>query len=492
MLYVGVAILVLGFVVLLKAFGLVDKANRTIACSKESVDIIRNPGLGDDDKEKALQANSKQLFLLFFQLTLGCAAALLLPAAVVWGLDKAGLMSFDEVVAFTLSWEFLLGTTLLIVVLFYVMRKNKSDHDYEIRYSLFDRALHHIAFKAVIPQLSLADMEDSMFKDELAKAENKSPVFITGLPRGGTTLVLDMCFSLKEFAAHRYRDMPFLLVPMLWDKFSHKFQKGDEKRERAHGDGMMVSVDSPEALEEMVWKPFWKKQYGKDRIFPWGTKSDSAFDEFFDKHMQKIIALRQKATGAHCRYVSKNNLNISRVDYLTKTFPEAKVIIPYMHPLVQAQSLLKQHRNFLGIHKDDPFASTYMEGVGHYDFGDNIRPIDFNGWFDNRQFKDFNTMNFWIEYWTVAYGQLLSKAGGNVYLHSHEALCQDTENVLAKLADILDVDDREGFMKNEAMIWKTPPPEVSTEGIDPELLKRAEGLYKRLRANSLVPEDYPS
>ena len=487
MLYLGVAILVVGFVVLLKALGLVDKADKVMSKSKESVAVIRNTEMGDDDKEQALQANSKQLFILFFQLTLGCLAALLLPTAVVWGLDKAGVMSFDEVIAFTLSWQFLLGTTLLLVVLFYVMRKRRSGQDYEIRYSLFDRALHHMAFKAVIPQLSLADMEDTLFKDELAQAQNDRPVFITGLPRGGTTLVLDMCFSLDEFAAHRYRDMPFLLIPMLWDRFSHKFQKGDEKRERAHGDGMMVSVDSPEALEEMVWKPFWKKQYAKDRIHPWGSKAQAVFDEFFGRHMQKVIALRQKATGARCRYVSKNNLNISRIDYLTKAFPDARIIVPYMHPLVQANSLLEQHRNFLGIHKEDHFASTYMEGVGHYDFGDNIRPVDFEDWLDNRQFKDFSDMNFWIEYWTVAYEHLLSKAGGNVHLHSHEALCTDTVNVLTRLADILEVDDREGFLKNEEMIWKTPPPEIGTEGIDPELLGRAEDLYKRLRAVSLVP-----
>lgn len=258
MTYLGVAILVLGFIFLLKAFGLPEMARGVFASSKDSVSIIRNPDMDDDAKEVALQQKAKTLFWLFILLTLGCAAALLLPAGVVWLLDAIGLMSFDQVIAFTLSWEFILATTVLLVLILSLKGKKKSDHDYEIRYSFFDRILHHIAFKAIIPQLSLADMEDSMFKDQLEKADNGKPVFITGLPRGGTTLVLDMCFSLKEFASHRYRDMPFLLTPMLWNKFSGNFQKADEKRERAHGDGMMVSVDSPEALEEMVWKPFWK------------------------------------------------------------------------------------------------------------------------------------------------------------------------------------------------------------------------------------------
>lgn len=202
--------------------------------------------------------------------------------------------------------------------------------------------------------------------------------------------------------------------------------------------------------------------------------------------MKKIVAIKQADTSEPCRYVSKNNLNISRVEYIRKAFPDATIIIPYMHPLRQAESLLTQHRNFLGIHKDDHFASTYMEAIGHYDFGDNIRPIDFNGWLDSRQFKDFATMNFWIEYWIVAYGHLMSLAGDSIHLHSHEALCENTIPVLEKLSEILDIRDHDGFLKNDEMIWKTPPPEISTDGIDPELLERAEALYREMRENSLA------
>jgi hypothetical protein len=58
-----------------------------------------------------MQAHAKRLFVLFFLLTLGAAAALLLPVGVIWLLDGAGVFSYDGVLRVLLSWEFLLGTT---------------------------------------------------------------------------------------------------------------------------------------------------------------------------------------------------------------------------------------------------------------------------------------------------------------------------------------------------------------------------------------------
>jgi hypothetical protein len=46
-------------------------------------------------------------------------------------------------------------------------------------------------------------------------------------------------------------------------------------------------------------------------------------------------------------------------------------------------SLLRQHLNFLEIHRRGPFAKSYMEGIGHVDFGANLRPVDFDGWLDS-------------------------------------------------------------------------------------------------------------
>ena len=52
-----------------------------------------------------------------------------------------------------------------------------------------------------------------------------------------------------------YKDMPFILAPNLWSKLSFN-KKNIDLVERAHGDGIRVSVESPEAFEEVFWMTF--------------------------------------------------------------------------------------------------------------------------------------------------------------------------------------------------------------------------------------------
>ena len=63
-----------------------------------------------------------------------------------------------------------------------------------------------------------------------------------------------------------YREMPFLLLPLLWNVISRRFYPPDTMLERAHGDGMTIGNDSVEAFEEILWRAFWPEKYPKDRI----------------------------------------------------------------------------------------------------------------------------------------------------------------------------------------------------------------------------------
>ena len=130
----------------------------------------------------------------------------------------------------------------------------------------------------------------------------------------------------------------------------------DSPVERAHGDGMMISVDSPEAFEEIIWKGFWPSRYLSDRIVPWAEPEFADFERFFRDHMRKIILLRSGVSSRHFRYISKNNPNISRIGYLKRVFPDSIIVVPFRAPLQHASSMLRQHRNFTKIHEQDPFA----------------------------------------------------------------------------------------------------------------------------------------
>lgn len=355
---------------------------------------------------------------------------------------------------------------------------------FENRYSVLDRTLHKLAFATWPAQIALSDIEERVFRTQLSGIEVKQPVFVTALPRAGTTLLLELCVSLGEFASHCYRDMPFVLIPMLWNRFTAGFRQSDAPRERAHGDGMLVTLDSPEAFEELVWKVFWRKHYMDDRIVPWKDEDDPEFSGFLHNHIRKIIALRHKQAGA--RYVSKNNLNIARLDVLSRIFPDAIFVIPFRQPLQHAASLLRQHLNFLEVHARDDFARDYMEAIGHYDFGENLRPIDFDGWLATARSQDPTTISFWLEYWIACYRHLLVQAGDHIHLLAYEAFCDQPLEGLGRLADILSIRCREEFLQQAPRIIATSPHPVDKAGIDRETLGQAEQLYAELLEASMV------
>ena len=124
--YIGAIFLVVGFIVLLHVFDLVTKSIRVINLSKKSLSDFSNPELNDDQKEELMQEYAKQIGLLFILLTVGAAVALLAPAAIVWVLDKMGLMSFDDVMQLILSWEFIIGGTILMIITLWLGKRRKS------------------------------------------------------------------------------------------------------------------------------------------------------------------------------------------------------------------------------------------------------------------------------------------------------------------------------------------------------------------------------
>ena len=108
----GAILLVIGFVALVRAFGLVGKCGEVFAVARASLAILRNTALDDAAKERELQTHATRLFALFFALTAGAALALALPAGLIWVLDAMHVVPLRDVLEVALSWQFLLGTTL--------------------------------------------------------------------------------------------------------------------------------------------------------------------------------------------------------------------------------------------------------------------------------------------------------------------------------------------------------------------------------------------
>ena len=111
-------------------------------------------------------------------------------------------------------------------------------------YSFLSKILHHLALGSnFIPEM-LHDVEFAILKNKLKLDNLKPHIFICGLPRSGTTILMRSLYETKKFASLTYRDMPFVLLPNLWSKVSNKIKSGPEE-ERIHDDKISINIDSP-------------------------------------------------------------------------------------------------------------------------------------------------------------------------------------------------------------------------------------------------------
>lgn len=124
MVWAGAIILVVCFVLLLRLLAVVENSRRAIATARASLGALRDAGRSDEEKEILLQRHAKDLFVLFLAITAGCTAALLVPVAVLWLLDMAGVVPLAEVLAFTLSWQFIAGSIVLVLPLWWLARRH--------------------------------------------------------------------------------------------------------------------------------------------------------------------------------------------------------------------------------------------------------------------------------------------------------------------------------------------------------------------------------
>jgi hypothetical protein len=201
----------------------------------------------------------------------------------------------------------------------------------------------------------------------------REPVYVCGLARAGTTIVLEMLSRHSDAVSHRYADYPFVFLPYLWNTFLKLSPgKSSEVWERAHRDGLLVSDRSPEAFEELVWMAFFDSAHDPrvSQVLGRDTRNPD-FERFYARHIRKLLSVR----GGK-RYVSKGNYNLTRIAYIHRLFPDARFIVPIRSPIAHVASLMKQHKLFLRGQREEPRAITHLGRTGHFEFGEDRRPIN--------------------------------------------------------------------------------------------------------------------
>ncbi|MBT0667853.1 sulfotransferase [Novosphingobium profundi] len=340
-------------------------------------------------------------------------------------------------------------------------------------YGWADRALHRLALG--IPALTELSFDLDQKASEGARdrhvVERGRHVFVTGLARAGTTILLTAIHETGQFRSLTYRDMPFPLAPNLWKRISGRWQLEGVARERAHGDRIAASVDSPEALEQVFWRIHTGEDYiRREALVPY-TPSARALGRF-QNYVGAVLASGQSGQR---RYLSKNNNNILRLPALLGAFPRARFVLPFRHPLAQAASLLRQHRHFSVVQTQTPFVRRYMDWLVHHEFGLGHRPFRFGPQSCTRWSAD--DPNYWLALWIDVYDALVGLEGEGLVFVCHEDLCREPgvwDALVAKL-ELPEGGERPPFVL---------APGRTELDVDPALLARAEEIYAALRART--------
>ena len=310
-------------------------------------------------------------------------------------------------------------------------------------YSFIQKFLHKIVLGNHFFARSLFEMEKSLFYEENKTTNNGEHVFITSLPRSGTTILLKSLYKTGDFASLTYADMPFVLAPNLFNQFSAKSNL--QPQERKHQDGIKHDLNSPEAFDEIFFKTFLQDQSSKE--------------------LETFISLVLKKYQKN-RYLSKNNLNYQRIELINSVFPNARFLIPFREPLQHAYSLLKQHRSFCKLQKQDSFVLEYMNHLGHHEFGLSHKP-----WNPPGQYTDPFTLNYWLEQWYFFYQNIIKEMSKQVSLISYSKLCKSQEYRQALVTELK--------LTELGTDFKLAQEEIQ-EDYDKDLVAKSEEIYQML------------
>lgn len=467
------------------AFGLnITRAGRVarnvLQQAYQGIGAMTDTRLAEDAKELAVRHAGIALFIgawsIFWRFAL-CFAMSYVP---IYLSGRLHIANEGEIIKLMSRLDYIIIVSVLLIAIVWFLGRQRRAADKPGNNSpdsMGERILHMLAFASPTLQRLAARVDDAAFRLRNRNTEYRPPIFITSLARGGTTALLNALSELPSVATHTYRDMPFITAPYLWNRLSAPFRGKVAPRQRAHGDGLEIDLDSPEAFDEVYWRLYWPEKYNKHRIMIWQANDLKAeLTCRLQMCFQKIAHIRGRP-AAH--YLSKNNANIARLRMIRKAFPGARVVVPVRSPAPHAASLFRQHRNFLEQQSEDDFVQRYMRDIGHLEFGLLHTPIAFEAFDITAHSPD--SPDYWLAYWIAAFREVLA----NIDI-CHIVLQDDLRSsanacmhhLLSRLS--LDANGRDF-----APYFRHATDETDRSVFSPDLLASADALYTELSKKAL-------
>ena len=479
------------FVTIMHKTTILSTAQFLLAASIKGISAVLDSELDDNAKEFAARTAALQISKFLWQLLWRFSLSVLTAALPLLIADLTGFVPADVTLDLMLSLEYILTVSVIAIVINWILthrsnsfsnENNIADQTIAPAYNIGDQLVHMLAFASPDLQRALGALEDWLLADKISVTPDCAPIFITSLARGGTTSLLNAFHQTPQIAMHEYRDMPFVTAPILWSKFSGK--RRIERRERAHGDGLEIDLNSPEAFDEVLWRLYWPEKYDSKLIPLWQEVDNKSIPKaVMLRHFKKIIMLRTNTSvkvDTQTRYMSKNNANIGRLRLLRTIFPGCEVIVPLRRPGPHATSLLRQHQNFIRLHSRDEFIRRYMRDIGHFEFGLLQKPIGFEG-FVPTEF-DPETADYWLRYWIAAFEEVRDH-GKYCHIVTQDSIRAEPDAVMMKLCERLELAaghaSFEKFFRKEFDAY-------SPKFFNSNLLAQAEELYESLAIRAVL------
>lgn len=437
---------------------------------RKSLSVTTSSRISDHWKERVVPVYALTIFRdsLVLALQVFCLAAIFVVIFVMacWPF----VASVDE--AFGRLWRWQPQAMALVFGIGYWLWQRRPGN---AAYNGAERLLHRLALGSpAVPRLAF---DIDCLLAPVRSGNGPSPVYVAGLARSGTTILLEALNASGAFTSLTYRHMPFVTAPYLWTRLSASSRQEVPLRERAHGDGIQVGADSVEAFEEVFWLACNRDDYVTDHgLLP--HRPDSSVVEDYRRYVGNILAAA--GDGAPERYLSKGNNNLLRIGALQRAFPDAVILVPFRSPVAHARSLLAQHRRFLDIHGRDAFSLRYMNWLGHFEFGANLKPFLFPEVVRPATVDETLSARWWLDYWSVVYEYLLDNHSTDVRFFDYERMTEDPQGILGHLGDELGL-ERGSLQAFAARIRSATRHPEEGPGQPPDI-GRAAGIFERLKA----------
>lgn len=309
--------------------------------------------------------------------------------------------------------------------------------------------------------IRLGQLESRSLVEELHSLTVRMPIYVCGLARSGSTLLHEVVCSSAGVATHRVKDYPLVFTPYWWRRATAKLPPRPA-RPRAHGDGMTISLDSPDSLEEMLWMAFFPACHNPSvsHVMQAGERHP-AFEEFHNNHLRKLLLAEAKT-----RYAAKANYHVARLPYLARLYPDVRFLLPVRSPESHIGSLLRQQQRFSRGQRKHRRALDYMRRSGHFEFGLDRRPMNLGDSVRvgqiQRAWADGDEVRGLAISWDMVYGHLArvleseERVRSASFVVRFETLCDEPESTLRAVLEHCDLPDRADILERYAPGIRSP------------------------------------